>query len=144
MSKEKEVIPEATQTEILADGEMVDGFLVKPWTISKSAKISPVLEKILIEVKKRNLTFKDFIEVVKDKDGNDRVKIINLDQLFFCIIPYAPELLTITLDKTIEEIDKASVDIMYHVIPCIIRQNISYLKNSVALMTSVVRTIKVN
>ena len=137
---EKTLLP-ATEPEILLDGENIAGYLIKPWTIRKCAEISPVLEKILAGLKKRRLAFRDFIVLDKGPDGKDKVTILNLDQLFFCITPFMPELIEKTLGISGDDLDKIHPDDMLPIIVCILRQNVGYIKNSLALMTSMIRTV---
>jgi hypothetical protein len=138
---DEQVLKPATETEILLDGEKIGDFFIKPWTISKCAEISPCLEKVLGELKKRRLTFRDFIEVKKDGEGKDTVSVLNLDQLFFVITPHVPEMMKITLGITSEELDKVKPDMMLPIAVCILRQNVGYIKNSLALMTVMVQTM---
>ena len=139
--KDDGTLPPATEQEILLDGEKIAGYLIKPWTIRKCAEISPILEKVLIELKKRRLTFRDFVILEKQPDGKDKVTVTNLDQLFFCITPFVPDLMEKTLGITQEELEKISPDSMLPIIVCILRQNVGYIKNSLALMTSMVQTV---
>jgi hypothetical protein len=139
---EKDVLSTpASAEEILLDGEKVEGFLIKPWTLSKCAEVSPILEKIYLELKKRKLTFRDFVHVTKNEEGKDKIEVINLDQLYFSITPFTPAVIALTLGITAEEVDKIKPDSMFPIIICILRQNIGYIKNSVALMTSMVQAI---
>ena len=139
--KDDGTLPPATEQEILLDGEKIAGYVIKPWTIRKCAEISPILEKVLLELKKRRLTFRDFVILEKQLDGKDKVTVTNLDQLFFCITPFVPDLMEKTLGITGEELEKISPDSMLPIIVCILRQNVGYIKNSLALMTSMVQTV---
>ena len=139
--KDDGTLPPATEQEILLDGEKIAGYVIKPWTIRKCAEISPILEKVLKELKKRRLTFRDFVILEKQPDGKDKVTVTNLDQLFFCITPFVPDLMEKTLGITQEELEKISPDSMLPIIVCILRQNVGYIKNSLALMTSMVQTV---
>ena len=73
--KDDGTLPPATEQEILLDGEKIAGYVIKPWTIRKCAEISPILEKILKELKKRRLTFRDFVILEKDAEGKDKVTV---------------------------------------------------------------------
>ena len=139
--KDDGTLPPATEQEILLDGEKIAGYLIKPWTIRKCAEISPILEKVLIELKKRRLTFRDFVILEKTAEGKDKVTVTNLDQLFFCITPFVPELIEKTIGVSGDELDKINPDSMLPIIVCILRQNVGYIKNSLALMTSMVQTV---
>ena len=139
--KDDGTLPPATEQEILLDGEKIAGYVIKPWTIRKCAEISPILEKVLLELKKRRLTFRDFVILEKQPDGKDKVTVTNLDQLFFCITPFVPELIEKTIGISGDELDKINPDSMLPIIVCILRQNVGYIKNSLALMTSMVQTV---
>ena len=139
--KDDGTLPPATEQEILLDGEKIAGYLIKPWTIRKCAEISPILEKVLKELKRRRLTFRDFVILEKDAEGKDKVTVTNLDQLFFCITPFVPELIEKTIGVSGDELDKINPDSMLPIIVCILRQNVGYIKNSLALMTSMVQTV---
>ena len=141
VKKDDGTLPPATEQEILLDGEKIAGYLIKPWTIRKCAEISPILEKVLKELKRRRLTFRDFVVLGKDAEGKDKVTVNNLDQLFFCITPFVPELIEKTLGVSGDELDKINPDSMLPIIVCILRQNVGYIKNSLALMTSMVQTV---
>ena len=116
--------------EILLDGEMIAGLLVKPWTLTKCAALSPVFERIANDLKKRNLSFRDFFA-----DG----KVLNIEQLYFVIMPFMPEVLKITLDTDVEKIDQTAI-IQFIVV--IVRQNIEYLKNLFALISTMALQLK--
>jgi hypothetical protein len=139
--KDDGTLPPATEQEIVLDGEKIGGHFIKPWTIRKCAGITPILELIHGSLKKRRLTFRDFVILEKQPDGKNKVTVTNLDQLFFCVTPYAPALIEKTLDITPEELDKIKPDDMLPIIVCILRQNVGYIKNSLALMTSMVQTV---
>jgi len=141
VKKDDGTLPPATEQEILLDGEKIAGYLIKPWTIRKCAEISPILEKVLKELKRRRLTFRDFVVLGKDAEGKDKVTVNNLDQLFFCITPFVPELIEKTIGVSGDELDKINPDSMLPIIVCILRQNVGYIKNSLALMTSMVQTV---
>jgi len=141
VKKDDGTLPPATEQEILLDGEKIAGYLIKPWTIRKCAEISPILEKVLKELKRRRLTFRDFVILEKDAEGKDKVTVTNLDQLFFCITPFVPELIEKTIGVSGDELDKINPDSMLPIIVCILRQNVGYIKNSLALMTSMVQTV---
>ena len=121
---------EPSNAEVLLDGEMVAGFMVKPWTLTKCASLSPVFESIAIDLKKRNLSFRDFFS-----DG----KVLNIEQLYFVIMPFMPEILRITLDTDVDKIDQTSI---INFIVVIVRQNIEYLKNLFALITTMAQQLK--
>ena len=121
---------EPSNAEVLLDGEMVAGFMVKPWTLTKCALLSPVFESIAIDLKKRNLSFRDFFS-----DG----KVLNIEQLYFVIMPFMPEILRITLDTDVDKIDQTSI---INFIVVIVRQNIEYLKNLFALITTMAQQLK--
>lgn len=128
----------ATDAEILIDGEKIAGRLVKPWTISKCAAVTPVFEKIAGELKKRHLTFQDFF--TPKADG--AVETINIEQLFFVIMPYVPELIKITLDIDSEEVDKIAPEDMMQYVAVIAQQNIGYIKNLFALITTAMQMLR--
>ena len=121
---------EPGNAEVLLDGEMVAGILVKPWTLTKCAALSPVFEKIANDIKKRHLSFKDFF----DKD-----KVINIEQLYFIIMPFMPEVLKITLDTDVDKLNQSTV---LEFIVVIVRQNIEYLKNLFALIATMALQLK--
>ena len=133
--EEKKIIDEApaNNIEVLLDGDMVAGIKVKPWTITQAAALSPVFERISSDMKKRKISFRDFFA-----DG----KVMNMDQLFFIIMPYAPEILKITLKATDEELDKIAQKDMMEFLAVIARQNIEYLKNLFALIVQMTRLVK--
>jgi hypothetical protein len=131
-------IEQPSSAEILIDGEKIAGRLVKPWTITKCAAVTPVFEKITAELKKRKLTFQDFF--AKKDDGT--VESINIEQLFFAIMPYVPELIKITLDIDDEEVDKIAQEDMMNYVAVIARQNIGYIKNLFALITTAMQMLR--
>lgn len=135
-------MPEPTTVEILEDGEKIAGFLVKPWTISKCARLTPAFEKIAGELKKRKLTFRDFFAMKKNEDGTTGVEILNLDQLMFSIMPAVPEVLKITLDAGDAEIDKIRQDDVMKFVVVIVRQNFDYVKNLFALMSTLAEMVQ--
>jgi hypothetical protein len=116
--------------EILLDGETVAGILVKPWTLTKCAALSPVFERIAVDLRKRNLAFKDFFA-----EG----KVINIEQLYFTIMPFMPEILKITLDTDVDKINQTAI---IQFIVTMVRQNIEYLKNLFALITTMAQQVK--
>ena len=116
--------------EILLDGETVAGILVKPWTLTKCAALSPLFERIAVDLRKRNLAFKDFFA-----EG----KVINIEQLYFAIMPFMPEILKITLDTDVDKINQTAI-IQFIVV--MVRQNIEYLKNLFALITTMAQQVK--
>lgn len=124
---------ETNSVDILLDGEKVAGHIVKPWTITKAAALSPVFEKIQAELKNRKLSFRDFFA------GG---ATINIDQLFFVIMPYVPEILKITLGITEDEVDKIGQGDLMKFIVVIVQQNLDYLKNLFALIVSMAQMIK--
>jgi hypothetical protein len=121
---------EPGNAEVLLDGETVAGVLVKPWTLTKCAALSPVFEKIANDLKKRHLSFKDFFA-----EG----KVINIEQLYFIIMPFMPEVLKITLDTDVDKLDQSTV---LQFIVAIVRQNIEYLKNLFALIATMAQQLK--
>lgn len=134
----QELTEKPTDAEILIDSEEIAGLRVKPWTISKCAAITPVFEKIAGELKRRKISFRDFF--APNADGG--VDTINIEQLFFVIMPYVPEIMEITLDIDKEEIEKLPPETMMSFIAVIARQNIGYIKNLFALMTTAVKMLK--
>jgi len=119
--------------EALLDGEEVAGRIVRPWTIRKAAALSPTFASIQADMKARKLSFRDFFA-----DG----KVINVDQLFFVIMPFAPDIIKITLGVTDEELDKISQNDMTKLVSVIALQNIEYLKNLFALIMTLTQKIK--
>lgn len=127
----KEVSAPPSDAEILLDADSVAGFTVRPWTLSKSAALSPVFEEITRELKRRKLNFRDFF--VKGA-------VINIDQLYFVVAPFIPEILRITLDgKDTESISQTDA---LKLITIIVRQNIEYLKNLFALIAALAQAVK--
>jgi len=127
-----------TDAEILIDEEKIAGRTVKPWTISKCAAVTPIFEKISVELKKRKLTFRDFFSPTVDGS----IESINIEQLFFVIMPYTPELIKITLDIDDEEVDKIAQEDMMQYVAVIARQNIGYIKNFFALVTTAMQMLR--
>lgn len=129
-------IPVPDDAEILLDGEQVCGFIVRPWTISKCAAMTPVFEMIAGELKKRNLKFRDLFDISKGK-----VELLNMEPLFFTVMPYSPDIIAITLDLSADELKKISQDKMFDIMSAIVRQNVGYVKNLFALMMQTVATL---
>lgn len=131
----------ATEKEILIDKDTVAGIKIKPWTISKCSEVTPFLERIYIELKKRHLTFKDFFIIEPSPEGKEKITVMNLDQLFFTIMPFSADIIKTTLSLTTEELDKVSPEEAHTIIATILRQNIGYIKNSFALIRMSVQTL---
>ena len=131
MQESKEEKP--GNVEVLLDGEMVAGYLVKPWTIRKAAALSPVFARIQATLKEQHLAFRDFFA-----DG----KVINMDQLFFLIMPFAPDIIQETLGISDAEVDKIGQSDMVKFISVIALQNIEYLKNLFALIQTITLRLK--
>jgi hypothetical protein len=125
------MIPKATDAEVLLDEEKFGPFTIRPWSIIKCCSMSPIIEKIANEVKKRGLSYRDFFV----KEG-EAYKSINTDQLFFIITPFLPEILCITLDVEMKDIETLPRDNLMGVLATIVSQNAGYLKNFFALIAS--------
>jgi hypothetical protein len=127
----KEVSALPSDAETLLDSDTVAGITVRPWTLSKGAALSPVFEEIVKEFKRRKLNFRDFFA---------KSDTINIDQLYFVVAPFIPEILRITLDgKDIENISQPD---SLKLVTIIVRQNIEYLKNLFALIAVLARAVK--
>jgi len=135
--KTAETPTKISDLEILLDGEEVAGYKIQPWTLSKSAALTPVFEKIMLDFKKRNIKFQDFF--VSKENGFD---VINVDQLFFVIMPHIPEILKITLGVDDKQVDKINQTDVMSFIVVIVRQNIEYLKNLFALTAAMAQAVK--
>jgi hypothetical protein len=127
----------ASDVEILLDGEEIAGVMVRPWTVTKCSAVTPAIEKIALELRRRKLAYRDFFAVTGDK-----VEVLNIEQLFFVIMPNAPEILKITLDMNDEQINKIKQEDIAKFIIVIIRQNIDYVKNLFALITMAMQMLK--
>jgi hypothetical protein len=132
-----------SQTEILLDGEKVGEFIVRPWTITKCATLSPVLERISEDFKKRKLSFRDFY-ASKKIEGSDKTEfeILNSDKLFFVIMPYTPEVLKISLGIDDETLEGINPEIAITIVLVILKQNIDFIKNWFALIVMAAKAIK--
>jgi len=130
-----------TNAEVLLDGEIVAGFTVRPWTISKCVALTPVFEKVAAEMKRRKLSFRDFFAVTKDGE-KEKVEVLNLDQLLFALLPLVPEIISKTLDVSLEEVDTIPQDAVLTITVVIVKQNMDYLKNLFALTTGLLTAIR--
>ncbi len=129
-------IPEPSDEEILIDGERVGNFTVRPWTIPKCAEMTPIFEAIYLEMKKRRLNFKDLFDATTGK-----IELLNIDQLFFVVMPFAPEIICKTLDIEPKDLKGVPQDEMFNLMAVITRQNVGYIKNLFALTMQAVMTI---
>lgn len=129
----------AGDAEILLDGEEIAGYVVRPWTITTCARMTPVFESIVEEMKRRKLKFRDFLDT-----SGGKLELLNMDQVFFVVMPYAPETISITLGITAEEMKKIPQEEIFNIMAAILRQNVGYLKNLFALMMQTMATIAEN
>lgn len=126
---------EPSEPEILIDYDEVYGYKVRPWSILKTAEMTPVFEKIILEMKSRKLTFKDFFS--KSVEGNNvKLEMLNIDQLFFILTPVVPDILAVTLGIEKKDIDSIPTKAVPSLIATIFNQNFEYLKNWFALISS--------
>jgi hypothetical protein len=132
----KNQIPEADSVTTLLDKtEDVCGFKLQPWRFKEYEQIIPIVEKISLDMKKRNLTYKDFFQIKKKEDevGSTDFDLLNYEQLLFLINPYIRPLLKISANATDEAVDKITPDELSVILLKIVVQNIGYLKNWLAL-----------
>ena len=99
----------------LMEKDIIDGKVLKPWTLDKIIQAAPVLEKIAIKFKANGVTWKVFFE--------DTNKII------FMILPELPDLFSVSLELPKEEMLELSPDVATVLALKIIKQNMTYLKN---------------
>ena len=126
-----------SSVEILLDGQEIAGLMIRPWTITQCGRLAGTFEQITEELKKRKLSYRDFFSV--DEKGN--VEVLNLDQLFFTLMPFVPEVLQITLGHDVD-IDKIKQSDVMVIVAVIVRQNIDYLKNLFALIATLAKGLK--
>lgn len=137
----EKALPDANEIDKMRDtAEEIGGVKIKPWGFDEAEAILPVLEKILVDLKARKISLRDFIHTEKstDSEGKERtsVEVINFDQLYFCATRYLRDILKISLHITDKEISNLSPDVSMLIFARIIMQNIGYLKNSLALVVT--------
>lgn len=133
-------LPEAGEVEVLKDSaEEVAGVKVRPWGFDEVEAMTPVFEKIMLDLKARKISLRDFIHKTettnKKGEKETKIEVINFDQLYFCLMPRMREIFRISLHITDAEISKLTPSQTTLIFAKIVMQNIEYLKNSLALVT---------
>lgn len=105
----------------------VDGLKIKPWGIGALAKLSPHLENIMRELKKRGVSLKD----VRDGKG--------LEGIVFSILPECPDMLSISLGVPKEEVDGYPTEKALRLIFTVVKLNMDYLKNWLGPLAATIR-----
>lgn len=113
MAEEKK----GSETETLLDYVEVGGYKIRPWGLVALQKLSPHLERIIIGMQTRGISIKD----VKDGKG--------IEKVVFSILPECADVVAITLNATLEEVDKIPPDKVPVIILTILKVNMNYLKN---------------
>lgn len=99
---------------LFPDIEVV-GYKVRAWSLGKIERIAPHLERIIFEIKKRNLKIE---ELIKDPT-----------ELFFSLINDIAPIISITTGEKIEVIRELPVEDAVKLALTIAQQNVGYLKN---------------
>jgi hypothetical protein len=137
MSQKTESIPKPIEAEILLDCVEVAGYKIKPWSILKAKLLSPVIEEIIVEFKRRGISLKSFFKL----EGVE-TEIVNIEQVLFAIQPSLPKIIAITLNIKEEELDNIKQADVFNIISVILQQNIEYLKNLFALTIVAMKELK--
>jgi hypothetical protein len=106
--------------EVLFTSQEVAGCTVQPWTLGQLSKLMPAFERLAVGFKRRGIALKDVLRTVQSEP-------------FSVLVPLAEELgeiLTVTVGKPREEIDRLRIDQVIELSLVVIRQNVEYLKNS--------------
>jgi hypothetical protein len=93
----------------------VYGYKIKPWGIATLSRLSPTLEAIVTDLKKRNVTLK--------------TAEADIAGVIFSILPYAVDIVAVSLKISKEEVENIPAEQSPVILFTIISQNLEYLKN---------------
>lgn len=120
MPETKETPEPVDNVTVLAPNQKVVGYDVKPWCIEKIAKLSPNLQRVMKECTAKGITGDNF---------GDRIA-----EFYFAFLPESHVLISVTLDISLDEAKKISQDDIFRLMYLIIAQNMSTIKNFLALI----------
>lgn len=102
--------------DVLCEEIQVGEYLIRPWSIFDLKKLLPVFSLVYAELKEKNVDLSNW-----QKDFANILPII---------IPILPDILAITLKKSIEDVEKIPAGQDMQIIFAIVKANMAYLKNS--------------
>lgn len=125
-----------TEMETLFPEREIYGYVLKPWTLGKIAKLSPHLGALKENVKGKNIDFDNLFSDVKSKitkgkkaEDNQNAVLEALFDLGIAVSPNLAAIIAITTGMSIQEAEDLSIDKAIHFTIMIIEQNLSFLKN---------------
>lgn len=128
MSDEKTIIKEAikevkkTDEEILFAETTLGTVTVKPWTLGKLLKINPHLERLFQKLESKNVKI--------TLDGVEGA----IYEIYFAAFPELVEIMSISLEKTLDDLQEINLSDIVKIIYLIYKQNEDSLKNGLSLL----------
>lgn len=101
----------------------ISGHKIKAWGLVKISKLSPAIDRIICRLKDQGATWEKY------KEDIDNGTFTTCDKALSCIMPDAPEILSVSMGISIDEVDKLPQEEITFIIMTIIGQNITYIKN---------------
>ena len=102
--------------DVLCEEVQVGEYTIRPWSIFDLKKLLPVFSLLYADLKAKNIDLsnwqKDFMNILP------------------IIVPVLPDILAITLKKSIEDVEKIPAGQDMQIIFAIVKANMAYLKNS--------------
>lgn len=102
---------------------------IKPWTLAKLELLLPVIQKVMSELKSKNITLEDAEK--------------NIHEIIFTVLPEVKRILSITVNANEKEIASLDIGIIISMVLTIMQQNVEVLKNSLAPIKMIVNQITV-
>lgn len=118
-NKQKKV-NKKSDLDVLLEGKEINGYMVKPWTVGIVYNQKLPLAKLITYCKEEKISIDDFSTLF-----NDPIKMIDL-------IPFVVEIVAVTIDIKIEEVNKWGMSDLVEAGLVIFNQNIFYLKNLIS------------
>lgn len=121
-----------TEMETLFPEREIYGYILKPWTLGKIAKLSPHLGALKESVKGKNIDFDNLFSMAtkrKKAEDNQNAVLEALFDLGIAVFPNLAAIIAITTGMSIQEAEDLSIDKAIHFTIMIIEQNLSFLKN---------------
>lgn len=116
------------ESDILFSKRKVGDYEVDAWGLGELQKLVPVFERFVVKMATNKLTLKDFDPDVLQKNPGKLFKILPT------ALPEIAEILSITLNRPTDEINKLKLDQVIELLIVIFQQNVEYLKNSFPLL----------
>jgi len=105
--------------------QVIEGYKVRPWSLGTMEELAPCLERITITLLEKGVTLDNL-----EKE---------ISKVVFSILPEVSTVLSVTLKEKVEGMKELPLSSVIALLLVIVTQNISYLKNSLSPMQSLIK-----